>query len=101
MIRRPPRSTLFPYTTLFRNLADQAGRLLALFVRLLELAPWNERAVPEREPVERTGHMKWAIADDEAVDGDLGPVRAAYSSSLTRLSTSNGSGTTSWSLFLS
>src|SRR3712207_7461735 len=25
MIRRPPRSTLFPYTTLFRSLAD-AGR---------------------------------------------------------------------------
>src|SRR5256886_10275689 len=27
MIRRPPRSTLFPYTTLFRSLADR-GRLL-------------------------------------------------------------------------
>src|SRR3712207_8633263 len=27
MIRRPPRSTLFPYTTLFRSdRADQAGR---------------------------------------------------------------------------
>src|SRR3712207_8526400 len=27
MIRRPPRSTLFPYTTLFRSLAcDEAGR---------------------------------------------------------------------------
>src|SRR5206468_4461070 len=25
MIRRPPRSTLFPYTTLFRSLADPAG----------------------------------------------------------------------------
>src|SRR3712207_7643028 len=24
MIRRPPRSTLFPYTTLFRSLADRA-----------------------------------------------------------------------------
>jgi len=23
MIRRPPRSTLFPYTTLFRSLADK------------------------------------------------------------------------------
>src|SRR2546427_9499288 len=27
MIRRPPRSTLFPYTTLFRSLAD-LGQLL-------------------------------------------------------------------------
>src|SRR3712207_7659037 len=25
MIRRPPRSTLFPYTTLFRSLADADG----------------------------------------------------------------------------
>src|SRR3712207_6894438 len=25
MIRRPPRSTLFPYTTLFRSVADIAG----------------------------------------------------------------------------
>src|SRR3712207_9533842 len=28
MIRRPPRSTLFPYTTLFRSLCDQRGALL-------------------------------------------------------------------------
>src|SRR5258708_12563175 len=27
MIRRPPRSTLFPYTTLFRSLAPVAGKL--------------------------------------------------------------------------
>src|SRR2546422_7668609 len=26
MIRRPPRSTLFPYTTLFRSLPDGVGR---------------------------------------------------------------------------
>src|SRR3712207_7374739 len=25
MIRRPPRSTLFPYTTLFRSLAENTG----------------------------------------------------------------------------
>src|SRR3712207_7954134 len=31
MIRRPPRSTLFPYTTLFRSLGDGVqGALLAL-----------------------------------------------------------------------
>src|SRR5258708_28086582 len=34
MIRRPPRSTLFPYTTLFRSeqLADHVGKLLVLLV---------------------------------------------------------------------
>src|SRR5947209_9195466 len=31
MIRRPPRSTLFPYTTLFRSLAS-AGKLRALAI---------------------------------------------------------------------
>src|SRR5437879_13795614 len=25
MLRRPPRSTLFPYTTLFRSMGEQAG----------------------------------------------------------------------------
>src|SRR2546429_4108392 len=33
MIRRPPRSTLFPYTTLFRS------RLARVFAGLLHLAP--------------------------------------------------------------
>src|SRR3712207_8341425 len=32
MIRRPPRSTLFPYTTLFRS--DQPGHRLALVDRV-------------------------------------------------------------------
>src|SRR2546429_3980274 len=31
MIRRPPRSTLFPYTTLFRSLAAGSIKLLCLF----------------------------------------------------------------------
>src|SRR3712207_7383083 len=35
MIRRPPRSTLFPYTTLFRSRAHTAG---AEFVTLDDLA---------------------------------------------------------------
>src|SRR2546425_8432743 len=30
MIRRPPRSTLFPYTTLFRSLVKRAGAQVVL-----------------------------------------------------------------------
>src|SRR5438552_18622016 len=30
MIRRPPRSTLFPYTTLFRSIGGRPGRPLGL-----------------------------------------------------------------------
>src|SRR5256885_11863638 len=36
MIRRPPRSTLFPYTTLFRSNAMDFDDLLMLTVNLLQ-----------------------------------------------------------------
>src|SRR2546430_6646139 len=35
MIRRPPRSTLFPYTTLFRSLGFEHRRALGELVELL------------------------------------------------------------------
>src|SRR5687767_15283151 len=36
MIRRPPRSTLFPYTTLFRSLADEyAVVAMRIFARIV------------------------------------------------------------------
>src|SRR2546423_5046290 len=34
MIRRPPRSTLFPYTTLFRSISGMALLILALLQRI-------------------------------------------------------------------
>src|SRR5258708_20272486 len=34
MIRRPPRSTLFPYTTLFRSLRQQARNLLRFVLQI-------------------------------------------------------------------
>src|SRR5258708_35093645 len=37
MIRRPPRSTLFPYTTLFRDLLDETAHWLVLGVVLAAL----------------------------------------------------------------
>src|SRR5260221_5573073 len=37
MIRRPPRSTLFPYTTLFRSLGQFVGQLLQLGRRLARI----------------------------------------------------------------
>src|SRR2546430_6061984 len=35
MIRRPPRSTLFPYTTLFRSLGNRSKVLIQSFLRRL------------------------------------------------------------------
>src|SRR5258707_7219984 len=37
MIRRPPRSTLFPYTTLFRSVADNRGPVVARVARRIHL----------------------------------------------------------------
>src|SRR2546422_2543330 len=62
MIRRPPRSTLFPYTTLFRSLlvvipagllslalAAEAGRTFADFrLSALTLPAWFSAALGER-----------------------------------------------------
>src|SRR5438034_8664476 len=33
MIRRPPRSTLFPYTTLFRSILVQVAELVAVLLK--------------------------------------------------------------------
>src|SRR3989449_7092580 len=44
MIRRPPRSTLFPYTTLFRSLLPERGRAPH------ELGVTHRRAAPSERP---------------------------------------------------
>src|SRR5258707_2673231 len=40
MIRRPPRSTLFPYTTLFRSCARDGDRVRRGIVPSGRLLPW-------------------------------------------------------------
>src|SRR5436190_23953541 len=39
MIRRPPRSTLFPYTTLFRSGALAGGALLGVVTEIVAVRP--------------------------------------------------------------
>src|SRR2546430_10773100 len=58
MIRRPPRSTLFPYTTLFRSLVVK--RVVA------DLVPCRDRA--EELPVLVQGRV---LAHDEHRDGEI------------------------------
>src|SRR3712207_7346063 len=66
MIRRPPRSTLFPYTTLFRSEADAAADV----VRLVEEARVGHLA-GDAEGDERDG----VRVDDAA---DVGPRRVNH-----------------------
>src|SRR5258708_18974040 len=63
MIRRPPRSTLFPYTTLFRSLVDE------LLVGHVDQrgeeggAGGQERQAPQRQPLDEP------VADKGAHEG--------------------------------
>src|SRR2546425_9687654 len=53
MIRRPPRSTLFPYTTLFRSLLDQPPLPARERLKLVEHVRLRalEILAPRREPL--------------------------------------------------
>src|SRR3989449_11737855 len=75
MIRRPPRSTLFPYTTLFRSadggrepehLRDRRLRVddrdLALLVDVLDHAA-AALDLPDRRPHEVLGHVDEDLLD--------------------------------------
>src|SRR3712207_7728819 len=58
MIRRPPRSTLFPYTTLFRSegTPQVTGALM-----IASLKDWSERETGQLELVERLRPAMLAI----------------------------------------
>src|SRR5258708_13666869 len=54
MIRRPPRSTLFPYTTLFRS------RLIAKRTQLKKLQKASEPTIAARFKLQRDS-LKWQL----------------------------------------
>src|SRR3712207_7990489 len=53
MIRRPPRSTLFPYTTLFRSVDESPERRAVAMVEVLLQGPGRESV--ETEHVHHVG----------------------------------------------
>src|SRR2546422_1001068 len=71
MIRRPPRSTLFPYTTLFRSLA-LGLILIALTSGVLLLSDWRQRkGAPENlRRIAIVQHASQKLVD-EGVSGIL------------------------------
>src|SRR3712207_6979516 len=85
MIRRPPRSTLFPYTTLFRSLAQHvlegAGERLGVFA---DLALVDQAALVAVEELDR-------VLDGHDVVGPLpvGQVHHAGDRKSTRLNSSH------------
>src|SRR3712207_8323226 len=59
MVRRPPRSTLFPYTTLFRSRAERQAIVLNTAERLF--ASRSSRSVGMDELVRETGLGKMTV----------------------------------------
>src|SRR2546422_1494364 len=58
MIRRPPRSTLFPYTTLFRSLRVVRRQLQERLERADRLGNLSEVQVRHAELIERVGVVR-------------------------------------------
>src|SRR3712207_9369495 len=69
MIRRPPRSTLFPYTTLFRSHGPRQGERL-----LVAHAPDEDRHKERGHLV--VGYLAHRVAFDYGADGLLGELAA-------------------------
>src|SRR5437764_3175153 len=68
MIRRPPRSTLFPYTTLFRSSVEIAGALRDACPR--QAVCERARSVDGRRPLSREKVAEAVAAREDGGDGD-------------------------------
>src|SRR3712207_9115181 len=64
MIRRPPRSTLFPYTTLFRSPLRRADRRRRRRARGRRAGDRTLRR-PRDRPAHRPGHLLPAVRSEE------------------------------------
>src|SRR2546422_9598423 len=64
MIRRPPRSTLFPYTTLFRSQVDGEDQV---DLEEIEAAAQQEERIDRRQE-----ELRQAVAAEEQVERALG-----------------------------
>src|SRR3712207_9276943 len=69
MIRRPPRSTLFPYTTLFRSAEDRAAHAVAPEVLDAELLVRGDGAQPEADGARLDGETYRSPRLNEAAHG--------------------------------
>src|ERR1039458_2003134 len=75
MIRRPPRSTLFPYTTLFRSRWNARCRARRLRNRRLRRPSWTDEddsvGFPILHPAQhRAGHLRFDAREVRARSGE-------------------------------
>src|SRR5256714_13993480 len=80
MIRRPPRSTLFPYTTLFRSLTAGTKSTLRIFLAALKMyyqIMREQKLYPFANPLvdSMSATIAAAIAHVEREDSEQNPPR--------------------------
>src|SRR5256884_1182371 len=98
MIRRPPRSTLFPYTTLFRSHGDGHGRRRCQARNLWPSAQLERRHAGNDDPQDRKstrlnsshGYISYAVfcLKKKKANGDLASIvseQAVLRHALTRI----------------
>src|SRR3989442_1799496 len=80
MIRRPPRSTLFPYTTLFRSLSGKRLELLREIVPGLSRVAvlWNGANPGALRTWEETQAADWPHSDRKSTRLNSSHVRISY-----------------------
>src|SRR2546430_8293758 len=90
MIRRPPRSTLFPYTTLFRShLAAVAPKGITVAVTQLHGGkPWRSQPTGRYFEAARAA-LKEAFGRDVVVTGEGGSIPVVGDRKSTRLNSSH------------
>src|SRR3712207_7548747 len=73
MIRRPPRSTLFPYTTLFRSQKVASGdvEFTVMQSNLAELKEAEFKNLKVKPVVGRTHSVTWAVRRSEEHTSEL------------------------------
>src|SRR3712207_9576372 len=77
MIRRPPRSTLFPYTTLFRSDPPRAGRVRDGAARASIEAEDTDPGYLPGDAGPQRGPGGYAVPGSSVADGPHGPARAS------------------------
>src|SRR3712207_7050929 len=65
MIRRPPRSTLFPYTTLFRSLVDSRPVTASLVLSFWLSGAYTEAGAPKCDGAPFTTPARLSIRSEE------------------------------------
>src|SRR2546429_124214 len=68
MIRRPPRSTLFPYTTLFRSLHDMGADLADICLGLATPADFRTEPLLDLRGAEHFLHDGRATTLEQAIE---------------------------------